>query len=182
MRFRRNQAAARQRELTQQAVEFAWRVHAAQEAWTSKVDAKAAIVLSLETAILVVLFAAQAPRQLLGRLTGWHSVVADVGVGIYILAMMLAALAVIPLMGPTAQHQAEHARNAIYFGHLRHWRPESLHQWLSQIDEDDQLVQLSRQLVELSRRNWRKHRALQLSILTVFLGSALIGVAVVVPR
>ncbi len=181
MRFRRNQAPPPYEPL-QRTIEFAWRVHAAQETWTAKVDAKAAIVLSLETAILVVLLAAEAPHRLLGQLTGWRSVITDLGIGVYIMAMVLAAIAVIPLMGRTKKHRAEYDRNAIYFGHLRHWRHEELNQWLNRMNQDDELAQLSRQLIELSRRNWHKHRSLQLSMLTSLFGSAFIGIAVLVPR
>lgn len=180
MRFRRNETPPP--EPARRPVEFAWRVHAAQETWTAKVDAKAAIVLSLETAVLVILLAAEAPHRLLGQLTGWRSAFAGLGIGVYIMAMVLAAVAVIPLMGPTKKHRAEYGRNTIYFGHLRHWRHEDLNQWLSRMSQEDELAQLSRQLIELSRRNWHKHRSLQLSMLTALFGSALIGLAVLVPR
>jgi hypothetical protein len=138
--------------------------------------------LSLETAVLVILLAAEAPHRLLGQLTGWRSAFAGLGIGVYIMAMVLAAVAVIPLMGPTKKHRAEYGRNTIYFGHLRHWRHEDLNQWLSRMSQEDELAQLSRQLIELSRRNWHKHRSLQLSMLTALFGSALIGLAVLVPR
>jgi hypothetical protein len=164
------------------AVEFAWKVHAAQEAWTAKVDGKAAIVLSLETAVLAALFAVESPRLLLGRLVGWHSVLADTGVGLHVIAVALAAAAVIPLLGRTREHKVEHANNAIYFGHLRHWRHDQLSDRLRHLSPDDELQQLGRQLVALSRRNWRKHRNLQLSMLAALVGSALIGTAVLIPR
>jgi len=130
----------------------------------------------------VILLAAEAPHRLLGQLTSWRSTFADLGIGLYIMAMVLAAVAVIPLLGPSKKHRAEHHRNAIYFGHLRHWRHEDLNQWLSRMNHDEELAQLSRQLVELSRRNWHKHRSLQLSMLTALFGSALIGIAVLVLR
>jgi hypothetical protein len=158
MRFRRNEAPPPP-EPVRRAVEFAWRVHAAQETWTAKVDAKAAIVLSLETAILVVLLAAQAPHRLLGQLTGWRSTFAGLAIGLFIMAMVFAAVAVIPLLGPTKKHRAEYDRNVIYFGHLRHWRHEDLNQWLGRMNQDDELTQLSRQLIELSRRNWQSTEA-----------------------
>jgi hypothetical protein len=46
---------------------FAWRVHAAQDASIARVDTKASIILTLETALLVAAFAADAPDRLLGR-------------------------------------------------------------------------------------------------------------------
>ena len=164
------------------AVEFAWKVHAAQEVWTAKVDGKAAIVLSLETAVLAALFAVESPRLLLGRLVGWRSALADTGVGLHVIAVTLAAAAVIPLMGRTREHKAERDGNAIYFGHLRHWRHDRLYERLRHLSPDDELQQLSRQLVALSRRNWRKHRNLQISMLAALIGSALIGIAVLIPR
>jgi hypothetical protein len=163
-------------------IEFAWRVHAAQETWTAKVDGKAAIVLSLETAVLAALFAVQSPNLLLGRLVGWRSIIADIGVAFHITAVAFAAAAVIPLLGPCARHKAEHGNNAIYFGHLRYWNDERLAHWLAKLRPDEELKQLSRQLVELSRRNWRKHRYLQLSMLAALTGSVLIGVGVLAPH
>jgi hypothetical protein len=163
-------------------VEFAWRVHAAQETWTAKVDAKASIVLSLETAVLAALFAVQSPRLLLGRLTGWRSMVADIGVGFHVIAVVLAAAAVIPMLGRTKVHRLERTQNAIYFGHLRHWKPEQLLQWLTRMTPEKELEQLNRQLIALSRRNWRKHRNLQLAMLVALLGAATIGIAVLFPR
>ena len=163
-------------------IEFAWRVHAAQETWTAKVDGKAAIVLSLETAVLAALFAVQSPNLLLGRLIGWRSIMSDTGVAFHIAAVVFAAAAVIPMLGPRGRHKAEHGNNAIYFGHLRYWSDTRLAPWLEQLRPEEELKQLSRQLVELSRRNWRKHRHLQLSMLSALIGSALIGIAVLVPH
>jgi len=162
-------------------LEFAWRVHAAQEAWTAKVDAKASIVLSLEAAILAALFAVQSPRLLLGRLTGWRSMLADTGVGLHVIAVIFAAAAVIPMLGRTKAHRAERTQNAIYFGHLRHWKPDQLIHWLARMTPEDELEQLNRQLIALSRRNWRKHRNLQLAMVAALLGAALIGIAVLFP-
>jgi hypothetical protein len=163
-------------------VEFAWRVHAAQEVWTAKVDAKASIVLSLETAVLAALFAVESPRLLLGRLTGWRSMLADVGVGLHVVAVVLAAAAVIPMLGRTRVHRAERTQNAIYFGHLRHWKPEQLLPWLARMTPEQELEQLNRQLVAMSRRNWRKHRHLQLAMLAALLGAVIIGIAVLFPH
>lgn len=161
--------------------EFAWRVHEAQEAWTAKVDAKASIVLSLETAVMAALFAVQSPSLLLGRLTGWRSMLADVGVGLHVIAVVLAAAAVIPMLGRTKIHRAERMQNAIYFGHLRHWKPDQLLPWLAQMSPQQELDQLNRQLIALSRRNWRKHRNLQLAMLAALFGAAIIGIAVLFP-
>jgi hypothetical protein len=180
MRRRRKRVLAPQQ--AQPPVEFAWRVHAAQEAWTAKVDAKASIVLSLETAVLAALFAVQSPRLLLGRLIGWRSMLADIGVGLHVIAVVLAAAAVIPMVGRTKLHRAEHTQNAIYFDHLRHWKPEQLKQWLAHMSPEQELEQLNRQLIALSRRNWRKHRNLQLAMLVALLGAATIGVAVLFPH
>lgn len=107
---------------------------------------------------------------------------ADTGVGLHVMAVTFAAAAVIPLLGRTRAHKAEQDSNAIDFGHLRHWRHEQLNERLSRLSPDDQLEQLSRQLVALSRRSWRKHRNLQFSMLAALLGSALIGIAVLIPR
>jgi hypothetical protein len=107
---------------------------------------------------------------------------ADIGVGFHVIAVILAAAAVIPMLGRTRIHRAERTQHAIYFGHLRHWTPEQLKPWLVHMTPEQELEQLNRQLIALSRRNWRKHRNLQLAMVAALLGAATIGIAVLLPH
>src|ERR1035437_2226958 len=79
-------------------VDFAWKVHNAQEGWTARVDAKAALFVATQTAVIVVMFAALRGAEPLGRLSGANHWVAVGGVGISMLAVILAGLAVIPML------------------------------------------------------------------------------------
>jgi len=136
-------------------IEFAWRVHAALESWTTRADVKASILLAVEGG--AALFVVGAP----GGHRAWPVAV--------ILMLLLAAMAttaavVLPILGPRRVHRAESARHSVYFGHLRHWQPRELTGHLSTLTPDDELAMMSTQLVRMSRLNWRKHRLLQASV------------------
>jgi hypothetical protein len=163
---------------------FAWRVHSAQDASTGRVDTKASIILTLETALLLAGFAAEAPHRLVGNLSGRFALVAYIGIVLLILAVVLAALAVIPWLGLERTNRRDYVRNAVYFGHLRHWYRDQqrLADYLRRLDHDEQLEQLAREIATLGRLNWRKHRLLQLSMVCAFLGAAVIGLAVLLGR
>ena len=164
------------------AVEFGWKVHAAQEAWTAKVDTKAAIFFTLQTALLAALIAAHARDRLLGQLTGWRHVLGDVSLALSSMSVLVAGAAVVPLLGRSAQHRRGHREHLIYFGHLRHWNPEDLAVRLQTLTVEDELQQLSRQLVELSRRNWMKHRRLQAAMTLAVVGAACVALALMWPH
>jgi hypothetical protein len=187
MRWRR-EAGSRRRDrwaggpAPARAVEFGWKVHAAQEAWTAKVDTKAAIFFTLQTALLAALIAAHARDRLLGQLTGWRHVLADVSIGLSSIAVLVAGAAVVPLLGRSATHRRGHRDHLIYFGHLRHWDPDDLAVRLQKLTAEDEMQQLSRQLVELSRRNWKKHRRLQAAMTLAVAGAACVTLALMWPH
>jgi len=150
-------------------VDFAWKVHNAQEGWTARVDHKAALFLATQTAVLVGMFAVLPSSRPLGRLSGANHWFAVAGIAMSVLAVILAGLAVIPLLSRRKTLKADHGDHLIYFGHLRLWTPDKLLSRLGNLTEDDELKQLSLQLVAISKLNWRKHRFLQAAMI---IGSA----------
>ncbi len=57
----------------------------------------------------------------------------------------------------------------MYFGHLRMWQAGELGQQLAGLSSTERSLMLSRQLVTMSRINWRKHRSLQASVAVLLL-------------
>ena len=154
-------------------MEFAWRVHPALDAGIGKVDIKASILLAFQGGGFVytttspeVLAAAE---RLPGVITGVRSIL--------VIAMALSAIAILPFLGSSRRHRADHLQEWIYFGHVRLWQAVDLATRLSQLSEHDELVALSAQLVRMSRINWRKHRLLQVSVLLSLLAMAAMMVA-----
>ncbi len=142
----------------QRGVDFGWKVHDAQERWTTRVDSKAALYLATQTAALVAIFAAWPSDKPLGSLTGANHTVAIAGTGVSIIAVLLAGCAVIPMLGFFGGNKAKHRDHLIYFGHLRHWKDhEQLSTRLRTLTPTDELGQLSLQLIAVAKRNWRKH-------------------------
>lgn len=159
MRNRRDHAAS--------GLELAWRAHAAQEAWTAKVDAKAAIVLALEVAVLAAAVGALGGDGALADLPQVGAILVRGAALLLTVAIIFAGLGVLPLLGSSTGHAREYRDNLIYFGHLRHWQStDDLVDRLQRLTDHEQLDQLARQLHRMSVANWRKHRALQASILT----------------
>jgi hypothetical protein len=157
-------------------LDFAWRVHAALNDWTAKVDTKASIVLSLETAILVAVIAFSAPKGVLGRLGGLPVNLFRLGVLLLAGAVVLSGLVVLPrLHRRAAQRDWEH--NMIYFGHLKRWDIQDLTDRLQELKPKEILGQLAKQLVTMSRIAWRKHTLLQYSMAFALLGVALVFLA-----
>ena len=81
------------------------------------------------------------------------------------MAMALATVAVLPVLGSPRRHRGARADEWIYFGHVRLWEAGELAARLSRLTPHDEVRALSAQLVRMSRLNWRKHRLLQGSIL-----------------
>lgn len=164
-------------------IDFAWRAHTAQEAWTAKVDGKAAILLALEVALIAAVISGIAPDGALHALTAAGAVAVRTGAVLISVAAVLAAIAVLPLLGTPVDHAREYRSNLVYFGHLRHWPdgPDLANQ-LRGLTDDDVLEQLARQLRQMSRRNWRKHRLLQGSILAALPGTLAVVFAALAPH
>lgn len=165
-----------------QAREWGWRVHSAQEAWTAKVDVKASILLALEGAILVAIVAATASDGPFASLHGWREVFVLMGALSEVLAIASAGSVVLPLLGSPTSHARDHRDNLIYFGHLRHWsNSDDLAARMIRMSPNEEVGHLARQLIRMSTRNWIKHRFLQVSVVTGFCGVLLVVSAAVWP-
>ena len=154
-------------------VEYAWKVHDALDAWTSKVDAKASIVLAVETGVMGLIVTLARGTGPLGNLTGSSISLFRIGICVLLLAIVLAGASVIPQLRRRAARK-EWRANSIYFGHLRHWNPSNLAKTLEQREADSSLEELARQHVRMAQIAWRKHSCLQVSMLLVPMGALLI--------
>ncbi len=161
------------------ALDTAWKIHAALADWTGKVDAKASFAFALESAALATLVALSAPGRILSELDGLAAVANWGGVLLLLAGAALSLLAVIPrLRSGSARKEA--ASNYVYFGHLRHWQPNDL---VISMQQGDTLRVLARQIVNMSVIAWRKHRLVQLSMLSGAVGVAtLVIAALLTPR
>lgn len=155
----------------QQATDSAWRIHEALMDWTGKVDAKATVVLSLESAVVTALTALSGGRPLptAGRLSAALVLCYWTGFGLLVLSMAVSVLVVLPQLDSVASRQRWRG-GYVYFGHLWRWEAADLADALS---VGDVLPVLARQLVAGSRICWRKHRLVQLSIVLACGGTVL---------
>jgi hypothetical protein len=163
-------------------VDFAWRVHSAQEAWTAKVDGKASILLALEGGLLVAHLAAHTSDGPLGSLRGWRNAAQGASAVLLILAILAAAGAVFPMLGRTKTLREASTTRTIYFGHVRHLSGTQLARHLAAQSTHATLAQLSEQLITMSNLNWRKHRLVQASVLAVLPAAALVALAILWPH
>lgn len=159
---------------SQDPVEFAWRVHAALDSWTGKVDAKASITLAIEGAALGFVVSLSDKGRRFTDLHGLSLYLFTAGLVLLLAALVAAALVVMPQLS-RRQTRQEWRTNMIYFGHLRHWDPEELARAITSRPPIDKL--LARQLVVMSKIAWRKHSQLQLSIILLIMSSACLVLA-----
>jgi hypothetical protein len=151
------------------ALDTAWRIHAALTDWTGKVDTKAAFCFAVESAVLVAVVNLKVPGRLFAVLKGPRQTWAfGIGVALIILGITFAGNVVMPRLR-RRKTKNEWPANFIYFGHLRHWEPAALEAKLS---STPMLPVLSHQLVVMSKIAWRKHVMVQLSLLVGGLGAA----------
>lgn len=151
-----------------EAIAFAWRVHGAQESWTAKVDIKASIVLALDGVVLAAVITGHNKGGVFSQLEGWRNIFQGVAGGLILLGLALAGAVVRPALGSSREHKLVHRNHLIYFGHLRHWKgqPENFAAHLRAWTPEDETEQLAEQLLNMSQRNWWKHRLLQLALYT----------------
>jgi hypothetical protein len=158
-------------------VGFGWHIHGALESWTARADLKASIMLTVEAGAFA--FAVTVPGLVRGA-SGMVGTVAAVGVVVALLAAMVAAAsAVLPVLGSPRRHRRERDQHLLYFGHLRLWQPSELAVMLGRMTDQQRAEMLARQLVVMSRLNWRKHRLLQASVALAVLAALSIAVATV---
>jgi len=154
-------------------VDSAWKIHTAIVDWTGKVDSKASFALAIESAVLAGVISMTGGRRRLANLGGWAEVLFWSGM-VFLLASLLCVVYVVRPRLRSKQVSAESASNFIFFGHLKDWNAEKLEEALRQ---EDVLPVLSRQLVNMSRIAWDKHRMLQLSLTGAAIAGGLISVA-----
>jgi Family of unknown function (DUF5706) len=157
-----------------QATESAWRIHEALMDWTGKVDAKATVVLSLESAVVTALAALSGnwPLPAAGRCPTALVLCYWTGVGLLVLSVAISVLVVLPRLGRGASGR-RWRDGYVYFGHLRHWETADL---VDAMRVHDILPVLARQLIAISRICWRKHRLVQVSIALACGGTVLVAV------
>jgi len=149
---------------------FAWQVHGALEAWGARVDRKAGMLL-----------AHQGGGFLLGvtALPSHGSATIMIALVLLLTAMCATAAAALPVLGSAQRLARESTTNLVYFGHLRTWQPTALAAEIAQVTAHAETLMLARQLVVLSRMNWRKHRLVQASW-AITLPAMCLGAAAVV--
>jgi hypothetical protein len=154
-------------------IDTAWKIHAAIVDWTGKVDSKASFALAIESAVLAGVISMTGGHRRLANLGGWAEVLFWFGMT-FMLASLLCAIYVVRPRLRSKKVSAESASNFIFFGHLKDWEAGKLEEALCQ---QDVLPVLSRQLVNMSKIAWVKHRLLQLSLTGAVIAGGLIGVA-----
>jgi hypothetical protein len=142
--------------------------------WTTRVDVKASVVLTLETAALAGLLTLHGDGGASGPAHGFRLALFLAGACCLFAGALSAMLVVLPRM--RGRHMpGETADNFVYFGHARTWDPARLARAL----HGDVLPVLTRDIVVGSSIAWRKHRLLQLSIALAMAGGLLLFLALV---
>ena len=152
--------------------EFAWKVHDALDSWTAKVDTKASIVLAIEAALAGFVITLSDKGGRLSALHGYRVNLDRFGLGLLALSVLWSLAVVWPQLG-RCEAKRNWSSNMIYFGHLRRWDADKLGAVLA--EGTPTLPQLARQLVTMSKINWRKHAWLQYSLFCLVVGSAMLG-------
>ena len=152
-----------------QAIEFGWRVHGALDAWTGKVDTKASIALAIESAAFAFAVSLTKTGERFYSLSGGDLTWLRIGLVALLLSILLSVFVVFPQLN-RAKSKKNWRSNTIYFGHLRHWDAADLSSVLGR--DEPQRDQLATQLVAMSKIAWRKHSALQASLLAFVVGIA----------
>ncbi|MFC4057374.1 Pycsar system effector family protein [Planomonospora corallina] len=155
-------------------VENAWKIHQSLSDWTGKVDSKASFALTAESIVLGAVIGLSGTGRRFSDLHEWWAVVPFwLGVAALAASALLALSVVAPRM--RSEHvKAESPRNFIYFGHLQHWQPGEL---ANELTKADPLPVLCRQIVNMSRIAWVKHRRVHQSLYTAAGGAGLVAAA-----
>lgn len=153
------------------AVETAWRIHQAQIDWTTRVDTKAGLAFTIESATIATTVTLSSVGHLFSSFDNWKlKVLYYGGLALLLLAAGLSAAVVTPRLRRTSIC-AESASNFIYFGHARLWQPDDLEAALKM---ESILPQLSKQIVVMARIAWDKHVKVQWSFVLAAAGAALL--------
>ena len=101
------------------AIEDAWKIHGAVTDWTGKVDAKAAFVLTIESAVITAVLVGRGEGQQLATLVGlWRGIALGAGLLALGVSVVLAAMVVVPNIR-RSRVSVESSSNWIFFGHLK---------------------------------------------------------------
>jgi pycsar effector protein len=161
------------------ATQFAWRVHRAQVSWAGNADVKASILLALEGGAVYAVTSALGDGGFLARLGGrLYPIPATIGIFALLLAIAAGSLAIFPRLGQKDKVR-DRGRQVIYFGDLRRWSAARLTSHIAGLTEGEELDMLSRQLTEMSKHNWVKHRWVQISLILSLTGILIIAVSAV---
>ncbi|MGP6175366.1 Pycsar system effector family protein [Corynebacterium sp. A21] len=158
--------------MTPDPVDTAWKIHAVLVDWTGKVDTKASFALTIESALLAGVVTLSSEGRVFHHLHGWAVVWYVLGILLLVAGVLCAAWVVRPRLR-AGNLEAEAADNFVYFGHLRHLTPEIVQERL----QGTALISvLSKQLVEMSKITWKKHRLVQWSMSLAPIGVVALGI------
>jgi pycsar effector protein len=135
-------------------IDFAWHCHSAQESWTAKVDTKASIVLTADLIGIAALVGVVARDYY----HGWRDAQVVIAVALACVGIVATIAAIFPMLGP---RRPASVTNLVYFGQLRRRMAADVAAQLAGATTREFLDELSRQLVNMARLNWIKHRLLQ---------------------
>ncbi|MFW0872021.1 Pycsar system effector family protein [Rhodococcoides corynebacterioides] len=151
----------------------AWKIHSALTDWTGKVDTKASFALTIESAVLAGVVTLSGNDRALADLHGWGVLWYVLGVVTLVAGLLCAVWAVRPRLR-AQQLTNEVPTNFVYFGHLRQLTPAEVE---INLRSDDILPVLSKQLIDMSKISWTKHRLVQVSLTLAPVGVALLGLS-----
>jgi hypothetical protein len=155
---------------------YAWHITETLHDWTSKVDNKASVILSVETATLGLILVFAGSGKPLGSLAGPSVWSFRVGVILLALAIVTAGSAIFPQLN-RRDARKNWRKNYIYFGHLRRWRPADLVAAVNSTATSDADLVQSTEIVALSKIIWRKHVFIQWSMSLVAIGDSAVLIA-----
>jgi hypothetical protein len=152
-------------------------VHLAIQDWTKSVDQKASIFLVFNTALATL-----AGREVFNVHGGLHQ---TSGTTLWVVRVMgicfaMSALLAISVVLPRLRRRAtrrDAAHGLVYFGHLRHRTVEDIERGLHDLDDDEALAQLARQLKATAVIAWRKHVRLQAAMIALVIAASSFGLA-----
>jgi hypothetical protein len=153
------------------AIDNAWKIHAAQVDWTGKVDTKASFAFALESAIIATTVALSASGRLFSDLPpGIGPLFYWLGLLSLVAGAFFALVVVRPRLKATGLHKGSE-ENYIYFGHAQYWEGDDL---AAALKERDILPVITRQIVVMADIAWQKHRWVQWSMTLGGVGGALL--------
>jgi hypothetical protein len=118
-------------------------------------------------------------RDLLRGTHVWAKRFGLIGIGFLLVGIVCGGAAVWPVTGRVRRLRADAPHHFIYFGHLRFLTSDKLISGLSGLTSDEELDMLARQIVTSSRINWWKHRMIQASLASAFVGLATLAALII---